>query len=111
MLGVSMAAPEEAARPIRAVVTRPKTVNDAREICDHVRHGRLCIVDITGVSKEDSQRIADFLGGVCHGVGGETVRISGGIFVIAPPSHRLISDSGEPVGHYGESSYKASSGG
>jgi len=100
---------QETIRSVQAVVARPKQVEEAMEICSHARHGRLCVVDITGLHHEDAQRIADFLGGVCQGIGGTTERISSGIFLIVPPSHRLLRDSDNLAGYYDEILRRASS--
>ena len=75
-----------------SIILRPKLVDDAVEICNHMRAGRMCIVDLTGLNNANAQRIADYLGGVCHALDGVTTRVNEGIFTVAPHSHRVMSD-------------------
>ena len=80
------------ARPTETVVVRPKVIDDAVEIGNHVRGGRMCIVDLTNLPAAEAQRIADYLGGVCLAVDGQTTRVNNGIFAVSPQNHRVMSD-------------------
>ena len=81
------------ARPnVESIILRPKVVDDAVEICNHMRSGRMCIVDLTGLNNSNAQRIADYLGGVCHALDGVTTRVNEGIFTVAPHTHKVMSD-------------------
>ena len=82
---------------VESIILRPKLVDDAVEICNHMRAGRMCIVDLTGLNNANAQRIADYLGGVCHALDGVTTRVNEGIFTVAPHSHRVMSDYREEV--------------
>ena len=80
------------ARPAETVIVRPKVIDDAVEIGNHVRGGRMCIVDLTNLQASEAQRIADYLGGVCLAVDGQTTRVNNGIFAVSPQSHRVMND-------------------
>jgi FtsZ-interacting cell division protein YlmF len=67
-------------------ITHPTEVVHAAMICDYVREGNPCIVNLEGLPREKSQRIADYLGGVIYALGGEIKRVSNEIFAIAPPT-------------------------
>ena len=82
---------------VESIILRPKIVDDAVEICNHMRAGRMCIVDLTGLNNANAQRIADYLGGVCHALDGVTTRVNEGIFTVAPHSHRVMSDYREEM--------------
>ena len=82
---------------VESIILRPKLVDDAVEICNHMRAGRMCIVDLTGLNNANAQRIADYLGGVCHALDGVTTRVNEGIFTVAPHSHRVMSDYREEM--------------
>lgn len=71
---------------MEVVRTYPEVVADAFPICDHVRENKVCIVNLEGVDIKESQRIADFLGGVAYAFNGDIQRISKGVFIIAPTS-------------------------
>ena len=74
------------------VIVRPKVVQDAIEICDHMRAGRMSIINLTGLDTSNAQRIADYLGGVCHALDGVITRVDEGVFTVAPQSHRVMND-------------------
>ena len=84
---------------VESIILRPKIVDDAVEICNHMRSGRMCIVDLTGLNNANAQRIADYLGGVCHALDGVTTRVNEGIFTVAPHSHRVMTDYREEMSH------------
>jgi FtsZ-interacting cell division protein YlmF len=86
---VSFAAQKQFAE---TVIVHPKGVEDAIDIGNHVRSGKLCIVDLSSLEQKDSQRIADYLGGVCQGIDGVTVRVNHSIFTVCPPNHRVLTD-------------------
>ena len=96
-----------------SAIMRPRNLADATEIGSHLRHGRQCIVDLTGMDMEVAQRIADFLGGVCSGIGGSTTRINNGIFVVSPKSHKVSPfnyNEAEPFYYSSMTSMKRASG-
>ena len=51
---------------------------------NNIRAMNVCIINLEGVDKAVSQRIADILGGAAFYAGCSVERISNGIFVIAP---------------------------
>jgi cell division inhibitor SepF len=78
--------------PSESVIKHPKTMDDAVEIGSHVRSGRMCIVELTGVADKEAQRIADYLCGLCDGIDGSITRVNGSVITVAPPSHRVMPD-------------------
>jgi FtsZ-interacting cell division protein YlmF len=85
--------PFAAAKPFaETVIVHPKAVDDAVDIGNHVRSGKLCIVDLSNLGGVEAQRIADYLGGVCQGIDGVTVRVNHSIFTVCPPNHRVVTD-------------------
>jgi len=87
-------------RPSESIISHPQDINDAVEICNHVRAGRMVIVDLSGLDPVNAQRIADYLGGVCHSLDGDTKRVNNGIFTVAPKNHRVTSDYREEGGAF-----------
>jgi FtsZ-interacting cell division protein YlmF len=84
------AAPEQPI--IETIIARPKVIDDAVEVGNHVRNGRMCIVDLTNLPALEAQRIADYLGGVCLALDGITTRVNNGIFTVSPKHHKVMSD-------------------
>lgn len=80
-----------------SIIMRPKLVDDAVEICNHVRAGRTCVIDLTALNNSNAQRIADFLSGVCQALDGVTERVNDGIFIVAPKNHKVRQDYREEL--------------
>ena len=74
------------------VIRHPMDVGEAAKICDYVRDGKMCIIDLTGMDRTMAQRIADFLGGACYALDGTVQRVSKDIFVIVPDGVRIAAD-------------------
>jgi len=74
------------AATMEVVRTSPTIVTDAFSVCDCIRENKVCVVNLEGVEPKESQRIADFLGGVAYALNGDIQRISKFVFIIAPAS-------------------------
>ncbi|MCL2200275.1 MAG: cell division protein SepF [Defluviitaleaceae bacterium] len=73
-------------------IMHPKSMEDAVEIGSHVRSGRMCIVDLTGVPTAEAQRIADYLCGNTDALDGAINRINNTMITVSPPNHRVMTD-------------------
>lgn len=74
------------------IIMHPKNMEDAVEIGSHVRSGRMCIVDLTGVPTPEAQRIADYLCGNSDALDGAITRVNNTIIAVSPPNHRVTPD-------------------
>jgi len=74
------------------LIIHPKNMEDAVAIGSHVRSGRMCIVDLTGVPTQEAQRIADYLCGNSDALDGSITRVNGTILAVSPPNHRVMPD-------------------
>ena len=79
---------------MQVMLTYPKEIVDATDICDYLRKGNICVVNLEGVDRPHAQRIADFLSGAVYVSDGAIERINTSIFIIAP-SHVHISGETE----------------
>ena len=79
---------------MQVMLTYPKEIADATDICDYLRKGHVCVVNLEGVDRSHAQRIADFLSGAVYVSEGAIERINTNIFIIAP-SHVHISGESE----------------
>lgn len=75
-----------------SVIMYPKNMEDAVAIGSHVRSGRMCIVDLTGVPTSEAQRIADYLCGNSDALDGAITRVNNTIITVSPPNHRVMPD-------------------
>jgi cell division inhibitor SepF len=74
------------------VIQHPKNMQDAVEVGNHVRSGRMNIVDLTGVPTDEAQRIADYLCGISDALDGAITRVNNTIITVSPPTHRVMQD-------------------
>lgn len=79
---------------MQVMLTYPKEIVDSTDVCDYLRKGYICVVNLEGVDSSSAQRIADFLSGAVYVSDGAIERINTHIF-IAAPSHVLISGESE----------------
>lgn len=79
---------------MQVMLTYPKEIVDATDVCDYLRKGYVCVVNLEGVESSPAQRIADFLSGAVYVTDGAIERINTHIF-IAAPSHVVISGESE----------------
>ena len=84
---------ENADTPVtQIVITFPLSVQDASFVSDYIRDQKACVVNLEGVPRECSQRIADFIGGAVYALDAEIQRINNEIFIIAPRSVKITGD-------------------
>ncbi len=77
---------------LNVVVIAPETFEDARDIADHLKSKKPCVVNLESVDKEISRRIIDFLSGSVYALDGNIQKISTGIFLIAPYNVSIMGD-------------------
>ncbi len=77
---------------IRVVVTQPQNVNDAREMCDHLRANKPIIINLEDLEKETAQRIVDFMSGCVYAMDGDFQKVSSYIFLATPHGIDITGD-------------------
>ncbi|MCL2224876.1 MAG: cell division protein SepF [Defluviitaleaceae bacterium] len=92
------------------VIMHPKNMEDAVELGSHVRSGRMCIVDLTGVATADAQRIADYLCGTSDALDGAITRVNNTIITVSPSNHRVMPDYREDNSSFDTGFLKAANG-
>lgn len=78
-------------------MVKPKTLQDAREICDILISGRPVVINMEGVHVDLAQRIIDFASGACYSIQGNLQNISKYIFIVTPKTVGLSGDFYEMV--------------
>jgi len=66
------------------VKSEPKSINQAADIGNLIKQGKIVAIQMEGVTTSECQRIMDFLGGVAYATGGQIDELSSRIFIIAP---------------------------
>ncbi|MDR3240061.1 MAG: cell division protein SepF [Clostridiales bacterium] len=82
---------------LQVMLTYPKEVADATTVCDYIREGSPCVVNLDGVERPSAQRIADFLGGAIYAFNGEIQRISNSIFIVSPTNIHINGEFEEEL--------------
>ena len=89
--GMKPRAPRSAASN-EVYVIKPQEFDDAQTVTDFLKRGRAIVINMEGLQLEPAQRIIDFIGGACYGIGGELKAISANIFIAVPSSIEVSGD-------------------
>lgn len=75
---------------LQVVIRRPQTLEDAREIADHLMERRTVVVNLDSINRDIGRRILDFLGGVSYATRGDMSKVANATFVITPHNVNVI---------------------
>lgn len=78
-------------------VIKPLEMDDAQTVSDFLRNGKTIVINMEGVQMDPGQRIIDFIGGACYGLGGDLKAISANIFIAAPGNIEISGDLREEI--------------
>ena len=73
-------------------VIKPQEFDDAQTVSDFLKAGKTIVINMEGVQLDPAQRIIDFIGGACYGLGGDLRAISSNIFIAAPHNIEVSGD-------------------
>ena len=76
----------------KVVVVSPQNINDAKDICDHLRSNMSIVMNVEEIETQTAQRIVDFLSGAIYSLDGNIQKISSGIFLATPNSVDILGD-------------------
>jgi cell division inhibitor SepF len=75
------------------LVIEPRAFEESLEIVEHLRGRKSVLLNLHMLDKESSQRIVDFLSGACHAIDGHQQKIGDGVFLFAPATVVISSES------------------
>ena len=73
-------------------VIKPVEFDDAQTVSDFLKAGKTIVINMEVVQIDPAQRIIDFIGGACYGLGGDLKAISANIFIAAPHNIEVSGD-------------------
>ncbi len=73
-------------------VIKPQEFDDAQTVTDLLKTGKTIVINMEGIEIDPAQRIIDFIGGACYGLGGDLRAISASIFIAAPNNIEVSGD-------------------
>jgi cell division inhibitor SepF len=76
----------------KVVIVLPQNINDAKDICDHLRSNRSIVMNVEDIETSIAQRIVDFLSGAVYSLDGNIQKISSGIFLATPNSVDIMGE-------------------
>jgi len=77
---------------LKVVISQPESIDDAQDVCDHLKNKKPVIVNLEDIDKDTAQRIVDFLSGAVYAVDGNIQKVATGIFVIAPSNVDIMGN-------------------
>ncbi len=86
---------------IKVVVISPQNINDAKDICDHLRSNRSIVMNVEDIETQIAQRIVDFLSGAVYSLDGNIQKVSSGIFLATPSNVDIMGDIKEDLHNKG----------
>lgn len=75
------------------LVIEPRAFEESLEIVEHLRSRKSVLLNLHMLDKDGSQRIVDFLSGACHAIDGHQQKIGDGVFLFAPATVVISSES------------------
>lgn len=75
------------------LVIEPRAFEESLEIIEHLRGRKSVLLNLHMLDNEGSQRVVDFLSGACHAIDGHQQRIGDGVFLFAPATVVINSES------------------
>ena len=76
---------------LNVVVLAPENFEEARDIADHLKSKKPCVINLEGLDKEIARRIVDFLSGAVYAVDGNIQKYHQA-FLIAPYNVSILGD-------------------
>ncbi len=77
---------------LKVVIMQPENIDDAQDICNHLKNKKPVVINLEDVEKEAAQRIVDFLSGSVYALDGNIQKVSAGIFLVAPNNVDIMGD-------------------
>lgn len=75
------------------LVIEPRQFEESLDIVEHLRGRKSVLLNLHMLDNEGSQRVVDFLSGACWAIDGHQQRIGDGVFLFAPASVTISSES------------------
>lgn len=86
---------------LQVVLTKPKTMEEARVIADSVKEKKAVVVNLESVNGETCRRVLDFLSGVTYATNATMRQVANGTFMITPANVDVNGDVISELGNNG----------
>ena len=85
------------AQDVKLVVYRPHSYNDSQNIIDNLISNKPIIVNLDDLENDVAQRVLDFMSGAAYAQGGSVMKVSRGIFLLAPNNVDVLGNLEEDM--------------
>ena len=89
---VTMGGSRESGAPMKLVVVKPTTLEDAREAAEGLRSNNTVVLDLEEAPRDVVIRLVDFISGAAYILGGRITRLSTSTYLVTPPEVNLSGD-------------------
>ena len=72
---------------------KPTSMDESCDIMDALLADRTVVLNLEGINEDLAQRIIDTISGSCYSLGGNMLKVSNFIFIVAPKTVELSGDS------------------
>lgn len=86
---------------LQVVLTKPKSMEDARSIADNLNQKKTVVLNLEAVNGETARRVLDFLSGVTYANRATMRQVSGDTFMITPYNVDVNGDLLSELGNNG----------
>jgi cell division inhibitor SepF len=91
----SFTAPKKGNFDASFVVSKPKSFEDSKEICDKLKQRKGVYLNLEGIDKVLAQRIVDFIGGSVYALEGNIRKVASSGFIVVPDNISISSEIDE----------------
>ncbi len=77
---------------VKIIVMTPAAFDEVEKIANQLKSRKTVVVNLSGTTKEVSQRILDFLGGTVFALNGSMQKVSNDTFLFAPSNISIHAD-------------------
>ena len=81
----------------KIITIKPNSIDDSREICDHLLDGTIVLLNMKGVNTAMAQRVIDFVLGAVYAIEGEVQQANDDFFICTPSN---VEVSGQNIGDF-----------
>ena len=90
---VSMGGVRDGGSPMKLVVLKPESLEDAREAAEGLRSGNTVVLDLEETPRDVIVRLVDFVSGAAYILGGRLTRLSTSTYLVTPPEVDLSGEA------------------
>lgn len=73
-----------AASTAKIVILKPKTYDEAIDICDNLKNRRIVVINMSDLEPKIAQKLLDFMGGASYALGGNLEEVEKEVYILSP---------------------------